>query len=82
MLHAANHKTACQSDVHAETVPIKWLHAENVVGRTNQMAPCWNVLTVRAESVVKQHVLKVSSKTAHAESVIKTARAENVDRKK
>ena len=27
----------------AETVPIKWLRAENVglVGRTNQMAPCW-----------------------------------------
>ena len=50
--------------VRAETVPIEWLRAENVVGRTNQMASCWKMTTVRAESVVK---------TARAESVVKNS---------
>ena len=82
--------------IRAETVPIKWLRAENVVWRTNQMAPCWkcsredqtdgfvlkndncSCWKCRQNSTCwkcrqKQHVLKVSSKTA---------RAENVDRKK
>ena len=93
MLRAENHKTTRQSEVSVlKLFPMKWLRAENVVGRTNQMAPCWKVTTVRAESVVKnstcwkcrqkQHMLKVSSETARAESVVKTARAESVDRKK
>ena len=74
MLHAENHKTARQSEVSMLKLfqLIKWLCAENVVGRTNQMTLCWKV-TIRAESVIK---------TACAESVVKTARAENVDCKK
>ena len=68
--------------VRAETVPIKWLRAENVVGSTNQMAPCWKVTTVRAETVAKTTCAESVVKTACVESVVKTARAESVDRKK
>ena len=41
MLCAENHKIASQSEVSVLKLPIKWLRAENVVGRINQMALCW-----------------------------------------